>query len=126
MLGPVPGRTTAGRFCVALRLTLERAELNIFPLRRSLEATSNTAYTANLDDALAELKRGEDFTSALRICRVFPPDFLDIVANAEEGGRIPEVMEHQAQYYQEESSRRMTTLTKVAGFLVWLLRCRTR
>jgi len=51
---------------------------------------------------------------------VFPQDFLDIVANAEEGGRVPEVMQHQAEFYAEEASRRMTTLAKVAGFLVWL------
>jgi type II secretory pathway component PulF len=38
------------------------------------------------------------------------------IANAEEGGRTPEVMEKQAEFYQEESSLRLKVLTKVAGF----------
>ena len=51
--------------------------------------------------------------------RRFPRDFLDIVENAEEGGRTPEVMEKQAEYYQEESSIRLRVLMRFAGFGVW-------
>jgi type IV pilus assembly protein PilC len=102
-----------------MQLTLGAGLAPKHALRRSLESTNNSAYTAHIDGALSELRRGEDLTSVLRACRVFPQDFLDIVSNGEEGGRLPEVMEKQAEFYQEESSRRLTTLTKVAGFLVW-------
>lgn len=119
-LGPCLEAIALGRFSLALRLTLGAGLPPKHALRRSLEATGNSAYSANIDGALGELRRGEDLTSVLRACRVFPQEFLDIVSNAEEGGRIPEVMEKQAEFYQEEASRRMTTLTKVAGFLVWL------
>jgi type IV pilus assembly protein PilC len=119
-LGPCLEAISLGRFCLGLRLTLGAGLAPKHALRRSLEATGNAAYTANIDDALAQLRRGQDLTSVLRACRVFPPEFLDIISNAEEGGRIPEVMEKQAEFYQEESRRRMTTLTRVAGFLVWL------
>jgi type IV pilus assembly protein PilC len=119
-IGPCLESLALARFCLAARLTLG-AGLAVKPaLRRSLEATGNAAYPARLEEALGLLRRGDDLTTVLRACRVFPQDFLDIVANAEEGGRVPEVMQHQAEYYAEESSRRMTTLAKVAGFLVWL------
>lgn len=119
-LGPCLEAIALGRFCKALQLTLGAGLAPRHALARSLESTSNAAYTAHLDEALGELRRGEDLTTVLRSCRVFPDEFLDIVSNGEEGGRLPEVMEKQAEYYQEEASRRMTTLTKVAGFLVWL------
>jgi type IV pilus assembly protein PilC len=118
-IGPCLEAIALGRFALALRLTLGAGLAPKHALRRSLEATGNSAYTANIDSALAELKRGEDMTTVLAACRIFPQEFLDIISNADEGGRIPEVMEKQAEYYQEEASRRLTTLTKVAGFLVW-------
>jgi type II secretory pathway component PulF len=47
-------------------------------------------------------------------------DFVNIIAVAEEGGRVPEVMANQAQYYEEEATRRLAVLTRIAGFGVWL------
>ena len=44
---------------------------------------------------------------------------MNIVAVAEEGGRISEVMEHQAEQYQDESRRRLTILTQVAAWGVY-------
>ena len=35
-------------------------------------------------------------------------------------GRLPQVMNQQAEHYQEEASRRMTILTFAATWLVWL------
>ena len=119
-IGPCLEAIALGRFCKALQLTLGAGLAPKHALARSLESTSNTAYTAHLDEALGELRRGEDLTTVLRSCRIFPEEFLDIVSNGEEGGRLPEVMEKQAEFYQEEASLRMKMLTKVAGFLVWL------
>ena len=118
-LGPCLEAIALGRFSKAMQLTLGAGLATKPALIRSLDSTSNSAYTVHIDNALAELRRGEDLTTVLRPCHIFPEEFLDIVSNGEEGGRLPEVLEKQAEYYQEESSRRMTTLTKVAGFLVW-------
>jgi type II secretory pathway component PulF len=38
----------------------------------------------------------------------------------EESGRLPEVMEQQAQYYHELAEQRLAVLTRVAGWGVWL------
>ena len=43
------------------------------------------------------------------------------MAVGEESGRISEVMEHQAEYYEEEASRRLKLLGQVAAWGVWLL-----
>ena len=119
-IGPCLESLALARFCLAARLTLG-AGLAVKPaLRRSLEATGNAAYPARFEEAAAVLRRGDDLVTVLRACQIFPAEFLDIVATAEEAGRVPEVMEQQARYYQEEAGHRMKILTKLAGFGVWL------
>jgi type II secretory pathway component PulF len=90
-------------------------------VRLSLQATGNAAFTARTGVVLEAIKAGEDLTLALLKCRLFPEQFMSMVAMAEEGGRVPEILRHQAEYYHEESSRRLTTLTKMATGGVWLL-----
>jgi type II secretory pathway component PulF len=43
-----------------------------------------------------------------------------MVAVGEEGGRVPEVMRHQARHYHDEAQRRMTALTRIVTGAVWL------
>jgi type II secretory pathway component PulF len=120
-IGPCLEAIALARMCLALRLTLGAGLPVKKAVRRSLDATGNAAYPATYEEAAAALRRGDDLTTILRACRIFPSDFLDTVESAEEGGRVPEVMEQQARFYQEESSLRMRILTRVAGFGVWLL-----
>ena len=51
----------------------------------------------------------------------FPPDFLDVLATAEEAGRLSDVLKHQAEQYHEEAGRRLAVLTNLASVGVWLV-----
>jgi type II secretory pathway component PulF len=119
VIGPCMEAIALARFCLGLRLTLGAGLPVKAAVRRSLDATGNAAYPVGYEDAAAALRRGDDLTTILQACAIFPQDFLDVVANAEEGGRTPEVMEKQAEFYQEESSLRLKVLTRVSGFGVW-------
>jgi type II secretory pathway component PulF len=120
-LGPAVEALVLGRFALALRLTLETGMSIQRVMRLSLEATGNAAFAAQAPTINESLKAGDDLTIALSRCRLFPQDFLNMVAVAEEGGRIPEMMRHQADYYYEEAGRRLTVLTKLATFGIWLV-----
>ena len=120
-LGPAMEALALGRFALALQLTMETGMPIARALRLSLAATGNAAYEASADAVAKAVKNGEPVFEALTEARVFPQDFLHMVATGEEGGRIPEMMRHQADYYAEEASRRLTTLTKALGMLVWLV-----
>jgi type II secretory pathway component PulF len=119
VIGPCVQSIALMRFCTALRLTMETGMPIASALRLSMRATGNAAYEAQEDLVRGQLKAGEELTEALREARVFPPEFLDIMANAEEGGRVPEVMRHQAEYYEDESRRRLTILSRAAGWVVY-------
>jgi type IV pilus assembly protein PilC len=121
IIGPCLRAFALGRFTLALRLTLETGMSITKALRLSLRATSNEAFVARTDLVVKSLKEGDDLAKALAQSRIFPEDFLNIIAVAEEGGRVPEVLRQQAQYYQEEAGRRLTALTRAGGFLVWVL-----
>jgi type IV pilus assembly protein PilC len=89
--------------------------------RLSLEATSNHAFTAQLDKVDAYLQSGHSLTESLRETGLFPAVYLQSVETAEIGGREPEVMQKQAKNLHEDGVRGLRTLTRIAGGFVWLL-----
>jgi type II secretory pathway component PulF len=86
-----------------------------------MRATGNAAFSARANQVREALRQGEDLAQALAGTRLFPQNFLDILANAEEGGRMPEVMQQQAGVYEEEARRRLTILTRGASGTIWLI-----
>jgi type II secretory pathway component PulF len=120
-VGPCLMALAMTRFCIALRLTMETALSIKNALRLCFRATGNAAFESRAPIAIESVKGGEPLTVALERTRLFPEEFLRAVEAAEEGGRVPEAMRHQVEYYEEESQRKMKTLTSVAGFGVWLM-----
>ncbi len=109
------------RFCMALRLTMETGMSIAKAMKLSLRATANAAYEARVDQVADAVRNGEDLTHALQLTGLFKDEFLDILANAEESGKVVEVMARQAKHYEEETGRRLAILTQVASKGVWLL-----
>jgi type II secretory pathway component PulF len=121
VIGPCLRAIALSRFCLALRLTMNTGMSVTKALGLSLRATGNEAFAVRAEPVKEALRRGEDISQALGERRIFPRDFLDILANAEEGGRVPEVMRHQSDYYADEARRRLTILTHAASAAIWLL-----
>jgi type IV pilus assembly protein PilC len=120
VLGPTLRALALTRFCLGLRLTLETGMPIARALELSLRATDNDAFAAKTQEVRDSLRAGDEVAEALAKTRLFPEEFQNVIATAEESGRLTEVLEHQTKYYQEESSRRLTVLTHVAGWCVWL------
>jgi type IV pilus assembly protein PilC len=120
-LGPCLEALILGRFSLALSLTLDSRLPITEALALSLDATGNAVYQARKSDVVQALKNGHDLTSALTQAGVFPEDFLNMVATGEEGGRVPEIMRHQAKHYHEEAEIRLKTFTRMMSMGVWLV-----
>lgn len=130
VLGPCLEALALGRFALALQLTLDSGLAIARGLRLSLRATGNAAFAAAADDVARVLKAGQTLTEALALSGLFSEEFMQIIANAEEVGSVPEVMRQQARYYHEEAARRMTALARAAsmglwaiyaGFMIWMI-----
>jgi type IV pilus assembly protein PilC len=120
VIGPTIQAFAVMRFCLGLKLTHETGMPITRAVDLSLRATDNDAFIAKSEPIRDALSDGEELAVALKRSRLFPEEFENILANAEESGRLTQVLDHQARYYEEESSRRLTILTKVAAWLIWL------
>jgi type IV pilus assembly protein PilC len=121
VVGPCLRALALSRFCLALRLTLETGMSTPKALRLSLRATGNAAFVGRSELVEGAVSAGDELALALGKSGLFSEEFQNIVAVGEESGRLPEVMEQQAQHYYEVAGRRLTVLTFVAGCCVWLL-----
>lgn len=121
IIGPCVSAIALSRFCLALRLTMNTGMPIARALRLSLRATGNDAFAVRAEEVKVAVRGGDDLAQALRETGVFPEDFLDILANAEEGGRVPEVMQHQTEHYADEARRRLTIFTHAASAGIWLM-----
>lgn len=120
VFGPALEALLMTRVCLGLRLTLGSGLPTPKAIDQSLRASASALYQKSYQKAKPGLRRGEELTEVLTRCAVFPGEFLDVVANAEEGGRVPEAMERQGEYYREESSRKLTALTRLASAIVYI------
>ncbi len=121
MIGPCVRALVVGRFALAMQLTLDAAVPLAEALRLSFDATGNAAFASQADAVQAAVEDGDDLTVALGSGRMFPTDFLTMIAVGEEGGRLVEIMRHQAANYQDEARRLMQGATRMASGLVWLV-----
>lgn len=130
IIGPCLESLALTRLCLALRMTLDTSLSLAKSLGLSFNATGNPAYVAKIPMVVKSVKAGDELVNAFTRTRLFPHEFLQIVAIGEESGRLVEVMKQQSQYYQEESRRRTQTLAKaaswgvycmVAGFIIFLI-----
>jgi type IV pilus assembly protein PilC len=121
VVGPCIRAAALSRFCLALRLTLDSSMSPGKALRLSLKATGNGAFQAQADRIGKQVKKGEELTAALGTNSVFPSDFVATLRVGEESGQIPEVMARQAEYYREETARRMKALSQMMAWGVYAI-----
>ncbi len=119
-LGSCVESLALGRFCLALRMTLETGMPTPEALRESLRATGNAAFASTENLVASRIEKGDEISVALRLCPAFPEEFRDIIAVAEVSGQIPEVMIRQAEHYREQAARQLKNLARFAGYGVWL------
>jgi type II secretory pathway component PulF len=107
------------RFTLALQLTLDSGLSITKALQLSLDATGNAYFASRAEGVVQALKNGKTLHEALEGSGLFSSDFLEMIASSEASGSVPEMMRHLALQYQEETARKMTMLTRVAGGAVW-------
>src|SRR5207237_791312 len=84
-------------------------------------ATANKAYVKQAEWASKAARKGQDVPEILGACgpRLFPDEFMASLHVGEDTGRLAEVMKKQAEYYREESRRKIKWLANIAGGLVY-------
>jgi type IV pilus assembly protein PilC len=120
-IGPCLHALMMSRLALALQLTLNSSLSTAKALRLSFAAAGDANLERSADAALASVKKGEPLHAALATVPRLPPEFLDMIAIAEEGGTVPEMMKHQARHYRDLGRERMRSFSSVASMGIWLV-----
>jgi type II secretory pathway component PulF len=121
LLGPCIQAAALSRFCLALRLTLDSSMSTGKALRLSLRVTGNGAFEAQSDRIEKRIKKGDALAKCIGMNPIFPAEFIAALNVGEESGQIPEVMARQAEYYREETTRRMKSLSRALAWGIYVL-----
>jgi len=112
---PVFSRITRYRFYVQFAQTLGTLCENGLTMLRALELLeeiSGNAYVgARTQAARQAVIDGASLSAALRIEKLFPDLFLDMLAVGEQTGRLPETMHHIAEVYDRELNKQVQVVT---------------
>jgi len=102
-----------------LALNVQMDLRRVIPL--VLRATGNHYYMSQGDRIVRGILAGQPMHVAFASTGAFPPSFIDVLAVAEESGRLVESMGRLSNRYEEEAEAAIKTLATVFGFFVALL-----
>jgi type IV pilus assembly protein PilC len=120
ILGPCLRALALTRLCIALRLMLDTRMSVLKAIRLAFVATDNAAFRAAAPQVEGAIRRGNTIADSFAQTAVIPGAFRSAVAVAEESGRLPEMCAVQAENYDEQARRRLSTLNKCASVAIWL------
>lgn len=108
------------RFSWAYFLTQQTGMPVIHSLKASLKATSNGAFIGATDNICHDILEGDTLTESLAASRLFPEEYVEMVAVAEQSGTVPEALHRLSPQFEEDARRSMKALTRAAGVALWM------
>src|SRR5690606_18724571 len=80
-------------------------------LKVSKEAVGNQTLSDALDEAIGDVQEGTSLANSLAQCpRLFPPSVVEMIAVAEESGRLSDELVRMAGEFEEDLDRRLRVL----------------
>ena len=121
-LGIILARFALVRFSRMLGTLLGAGVPLVTALRVAQEAIGNQTLSDAVAQAIEEVKRGSSLSRSLAPCRsLFPPSVIEMIAVAEESGRLSSELIRLAHNYENELDRRLRTLVALAEPLLLFL-----
>jgi type IV pilus assembly protein PilC len=120
LVGQVMRRLALMRFSFVLYLLYEAGLPITEALERALAATNNGAFAARAARAVEAIKRSGTLTDALLATGLFPREYTDIMAVAEESGKVSERLGWLSTHYAEKAESAMSTLAAAIAVVVWV------
>ena len=111
---PVAGRVLSGLDTARFASTLAILTASGAPLLRALETAAGVVWAVPIrkaaNAAAAHVREGVSLARALATQRVFPPLLVHLVANGEQSGQLPAMLERAAREQEQDVQRRLTWL----------------
>lgn len=122
---PVIGKLAEGMSLARVMRSLASLHnAGVEPVRAARQAAltaGNAAITWRLSGALTVLERGGTFADYFTFSGVLPSLQVGVVAVGEETGTLPESLEGMVLQMEEDNRRRLTTMIKTLGYVVYFI-----
>ncbi len=109
------------RFSLVMQLTLEAGVQVTEAVRQAAESTGNQAFAARGGAIAKAIDGGADLTGAMSETGIFPDEYMEVVAAAEESGKLSERFAWLASHHSERAQHRLRLLAGAMAKLVWVL-----
>jgi len=120
VLGSCMRSFSISRFAWCFSLT-QQSGMSIRPsLECSFRASENGAFTAAAPNVWKDVAAGLSLTDAFIRSELFPEEFLQFVATAEETGTVPEGLARMSHIFEDQARRSMSRLTAILSGTVWV------
>lgn len=108
------------RFSWAYYLTQQSGMPVTQSIGSSVRATNNGAFLNAVGDMCFAVREGQTITETFSATGLFPEDYIEMVAVAEESGTVPEALHRLSPEFEENARRSLRYLTRTLSVLVWL------
>lgn len=102
LIGTNVGKIVTARFTRTLSTMLYSGIPMIQALKAAGETTGNKFVESKIEEAVEGIEKGMGMTAQLAATNIFPPMMLSMIGIGEESGRLDEMLETTADYYDEE------------------------
>jgi len=107
------------RFTLSLHLMYSSGVYLPDALTRSGEATNNAVFADRIQQAASRVAEGNTMTESLDATGLFDKTYLDIMATAEQAGRLEDSLQRQSRNLTEEAEFRVVWAAKIFGGIVY-------
>ena len=121
VVGNLMSTIALARFSWAMEMMTEAGVPILDAITWSLEATTNGAFIARGPAICKQLSDGELLADTFGRSGLFPVEYVEMIAVAQESGSLPEMFKRLARNYFEKMEMAMKVLTRVLGILVWIV-----
>lgn len=110
LVGKNVGKIVTARFTRTLSTMLYSGIPMIQALRAAGETTGNKFVESKIEETVEGIEKGMGMTAQLAATNIFPPMMLSMIGIGEESGRLDEMLEKTAEYYDEEMEAALEAL----------------
>ena len=110
LIGPNVSKIATARFTRTLSTMLYSGIPMIQALRAAGETTGNKFVESKIEETVEGIEKGMGMTTQLAATNIFPPMMLSMIGIGEESGRLDEMLEKTAEYYDEEMEAALEAL----------------
>ncbi len=120
IVGPLIKRLAIARFMWNLSALHSAGENMVRAVRLAAEGCGSIPITNAIFKVLPDIEQGGSLTSAFRRVRFFPSMVIEMLSTGEESGRIDDMLNKIAEYYEAESDTIVKRIVIILPVLVYL------